>query len=74
MPYSTRSCAVIDVYTLVVCYVIQCEYRNIMVSVDVDTGRRVKFSDSKGVTQKPESSLCMGKASHCYDLVSISVI
>ena len=74
MPYSTRSCTVVDVYTLVVCYVIQCEYLNIMVSVDVDTGCRVKFSDSKGVTKKPESSLCMGKVSHRYDVVSISVI
>ena len=74
MPYPTRSCAVINFYTSVIYYVIQREYRNNMVSVDVDVGCRVKFFDSKVVTKKPEPSLCMEKVSHYYDAVSISVV
>ena len=45
-----------------------------MVSDDVDVGYKVIFFDSKVVTKKPDSSLCMGKVSHYYDVVSISVI
>ena len=36
MLYSTRPCVVIDLYTSVVCYVMHREYRNNMVSVEVD--------------------------------------
>ena len=74
MPYPTRSCAVIDFYTSVVCHVIQREYRNNMVKNDVDGGSRVKFFDTEVVIKKPESSLCLGKAYHYFDVVSISVV
>ena len=45
-----------------------------MVSDDVDAGYKVTFFDSKVVTKKPDLSLCMGKVSHDYDIVSISVV
>ena len=45
-----------------------------MITVDVDAGSRVKFFDSKVVTKKPESSLCLGKVNHYFVVVSISVI
>ena len=74
MPYPTRSCAIIEFYISVVCHVIQREYRNNMISDDVDAGYRVSFFDSKVVTKKPESSLCLGKVNHYFDVVSISVV
>ena len=74
MPYPTRSCAVIDFYTSVVCHVIQREYRNNMIKIDVDAGSREIFFDTKVVTKKPESSLCLGKVNHYFDVVSISVV
>ena len=74
MPYPTRSCVVIELYTSVVCHVIQREYRNNMIKIDVDAGSRVKFFDSKVVTKKPESSLCLGKVNHYVDVVSISCV
>ena len=74
MPYPTRSCAVINFYTSVVYHVIQREYRDNMISVDIDAGCRVKFLYSKVVNERPESSLYLGKVSHYYDVVSISVI
>ena len=45
-----------------------------MIAVDVDAGSRVKFFDTKVVTKKPESSLCLGKVNHYFDVVSISVV
>ena len=45
-----------------------------MIKNDVDTGSRVNFFDSKVVTKKPESSLCLGKVNHYFDVVSISVV
>ena len=45
-----------------------------MISVDVDAGCRVKFFDSKVVTKKSESSLCLEKVVHYYDIVSIIVV
>ena len=74
MPYPTRSYAVIEFYTSVVCHVIQREYRNNMIKIDVDAGSRVKFVDTKVVTKKPESSLCLRKVNHYFDVVSISVV
>ena len=74
MPYPTRSCAVIEFYASVVCHVIQREYRNNMIAVDVDAGHRVKFFDSKVVITKHKSSLYLGKVNHFYDVVSISVV
>ena len=74
MPYPTRSCAVIDFYTSVVCHVIQREYRNNMVKNVVDGGSRVKFFDTEVVIKKPESSLCLGEVNHYFDVVSISVV
>ena len=74
MPYPTRSCADIDIYTSVVCHVIQREYRNNMISVDVNADCRVRLFDSKVVTKKPQSSKYMGKVSHYYDVVSIIII
>ena len=74
MPYPTRWCAIIDFYTSIICHVIQREYRNNTVSDDIDTGCNVKFSDSKVDTKKSDSSLCMGKVSHYYYVVSISVV
>ena len=44
------------------------------IAVDVDTGSRVNFFDSKVVTKKPESSLCLGKVNHYFDVISISVV
>ena len=61
MPYSTKSYAVIDFLTPIVCHIIQREYRNNMVSNDVDAGQEVKFIDSKVVTKKSDSTLCMGR-------------
>ena len=74
MPYSTRSCAVIDFYTPIIHHVIQRECRNNMLSDDVDAGSKVNFFDSKVDTKKPDSALCMGKVSHYYDIFSISVV
>ena len=68
MSYPTRSCTVIEFY------VIQQEYRNNMILVDVDAGSRVKIFDTKVVTKKTESSLCLGKVNHYFDEVSISVV
>ena len=45
-----------------------------MISVDIDTGYRVKFFDFKVVTKKSESSLCLGKVKHYSYIVSISVV
>ena len=47
MPYPTRSCAVIEFHTSVVCHVIQREYWNNMIAVDVVAGSRVNFSNPK---------------------------
>ena len=74
MPYPTRSCIVIKFYTLVVRHVIQQEYRYNMISVDLDAGYRVNFFDSKVVTITPESTICLGKVNHYFDVVSISVV
>ena len=45
-----------------------------MIAVDVDTGSRVNCFDSKVVIKKPESSLCLGKVNHYFDIVSVSVV
>ena len=45
-----------------------------MITVDVDAGSRLKFFESKVVTKKSESSLCLGKVNHYFDVVSISVV
>ena len=45
-----------------------------MIVVDVDAGSRVNFFGTKVVTKKPESSLCLGKVNHYFDVVSISVV
>ena len=74
MPYSTRSCAVIDFYPPIIYHVIQREGCNNMLSDDVDAGSKVKFFDSKVDTKKPDSALCMGKVSNYYDIFSISVV
>ena len=74
MSYPTRSCAVIEFYISVVRHVIQQEYQNNMISVDVDAGYRVNFFDFKVVTKTPESTLCLGKVNHYFDVVSISVV
>ena len=74
MSYPTRSCAVIEFYTSVFCHIIQREYRNNIIAVDVDAGSRVKSFDSKVVTKKPESSLYLGKVNYYFDVVSIIVV
>ena len=74
MPYPTRSCAVIEFYTLVVFHVIQQEYQNNMILVDVDAGYRDNFFDSKVVTKTPESTICLGKVNNYFDVVSISIV
>jgi len=45
-----------------------------MIKNDVDGGSRVKFFDTKVVIKKTESSLCLGKVNHYFDVVSISVV
>ena len=45
-----------------------------MIKNDVDGGSRVKFFDTEVVIKKPESSLCLGKVNHYFDVVSISVV
>ena len=45
-----------------------------MVSNDVDAGHEVKFIDSKVVTKKSDSTLCMDSFFCYYDEVSISVV
>ena len=45
-----------------------------MISDDVDTGYKVKCFDVKVHSKKLDSALCMGKASHYYDVVSISAV
>ena len=45
-----------------------------MIAVDVDAGSRFKFFDTKVFTKKTESSLCLGKVNHYFDVVSISVV
>ena len=62
MPYTTRSCAVIDLFAPIVCHVIQREYRYNMVSVDVGVVWKVKFFDPKVVTKLPDSTICLGKS------------
>ena len=74
MPYATRSCAVIDFFTPIVCYAIQKEYRYNIVSVDASIVCKVKFFDSKVVTNIPGSTMCLGDIHHYYDVVSISII
>jgi len=74
MPYATRSCAVIDFYTPIVCHVIQREFRYNMASVDVGVECRVKFFDPKVVTKSPDSTICSGETYHYYDVVSISIV
>ena len=73
MPYVTRSCDVIDFFNPIVCPVIQRKYHYNMVSVDVASGYKVKFFDSKVVTKIPDSTICLGKINHYYDVVSISI-
>ena len=70
MPYSTRSCAVTDFYTQIICHVIRREYCNNMVSDDVDTSSKVKCFDSKVDTKQLDSALCMGKVRQYYNVVS----
>ena len=74
MSYATRYCAVNDFFTPIVCHVLQmgCCYN--MVSDDVAVGYTVKFFDSKVVTKKPDSIVCMEKINHYYDAVSISIV
>ena len=67
MPYPMPFCAVIDLYIIIICHVIQWEYRN-------NAGSKVKFCDSKGRTAKPDAALCIGKVGHYYDVVSKSVV
>ena len=74
MPYATRSCAVVDFFTPIVCHVIQREFRYNMASVDVGVECRVKFFDSKVVTKSPDSTICLGETYHYYDVVSISIV
>ena len=74
IPYPMCSWAVIDFYTPIICYVIQREYRNDMVSDDVDAGFKITWSDSKVRTTKPESVLCMVTVGHYYDVLSISSV
>ena len=74
MPYATRSCAVIDFFTPIVCHVIQREFRYNMVSVDVGVVCKVKFFDPKVVTKSPDSTICLGETYHYYDVVSISIV
>ena len=74
MPYATRSCAVIDFFAPIVCHVIQREYRYNMVPVDAGDVYKVKFFDSKVVTKKPDSTICLGDINHYYDVVSISIV
>ena len=45
-----------------------------MVSDDVAAGYTVKFFDSKVVTMKPDSIVCMEKINHYYAAVSISIV
>ena len=45
-----------------------------MVSDDIDAGSKVKISDFKVCTTKPDSTLCMGEISHYYAVISISVV
>ena len=45
-----------------------------MVFDDVDVGSKVTFFYAKVCTTKPNSTLCMGKVSHYYDVVSISIV
>ena len=56
-----RSCAVIDFYTLIICYIIQWKHHNNMVFDDIDVDSNVKFYYSKVCTNNPDSTLCMGK-------------
>ena len=74
MPYATRSCAVIDFFTPIVCHVIQREFRYNMVSVDVGVVCKVKFFDPKVVTKSPDSTICLRETYHYYDVVSISIV
>ena len=68
MPYPTRSYAVTDFFIPIVWHVIQREYRNNMVSDNVDAGYKVKFVDSKAFTENLDSILCMDKVGHYYDV------
>lgn len=42
-----------------------------MISDDIDVSYKVKCFDAKVHSKKLDSALCMGKASHYYDVVSI---
>ena len=45
-----------------------------MVPVDAGDVYKVKFFDSKVVTKKPDSTICLGDINHYYDVVSISIV
>ena len=45
-----------------------------MVYVDVGDVYKVKSFDSKVVTKKPDSTICLGDINHYYDVVSISTV
>ena len=45
-----------------------------MVSVDIGDVYKVKCFDSKVVTKKPDSTICLGDINHYYDVVSISIV
>ena len=74
MPYTTRSCPVIDFFTPIVCHVIQRECRYNMVYVDVGVVCKINFFDSKVVTKILDSTTCLGGINHYYDDISIIIV